>query len=517
MANYTPFAQTFFVDGRQNPNGIFVKAIDLVFSTADDILPITLQIRPTLSGFPDSVNTYSGASCTLRAQDVKTVTGVGADLPTFNDATKYTRFSFDAPVYLAPGEHAIVLKTNSAFYNVYVAEMDQTILGSSRLVSEQPYVGSLFKSQNGTTWTPIQNQDLMFNIVRAVFTTNTTGTATLANFKPSGTSNTYADVLYVNTNDNNFTPTSIGYSYKATANATGALATDFTTFQVNRNASPDSRKVLTTADGSFQLSATLYTTDDSVSPVVDATRASVTAVEFSINDAQLYDNDIVITDGGTGYNNVSNVTITISAPPRPANTPTGAGVQATAIATGNNAGRITSIALVNPGSGYVETPTILIRAGGASNTANAIYIGETSQSGGNAKARYITRKVTLESGFDATDLVVLLTANKQAMTDIQVYYKVLAADDSDQNFDNKYWTRMVQASNFNAVSQNDDDYIEYKYVPTTALANPPGPISYTSRGGTFTNYRVFAVKICLYSQDPTNVPSLRDMRAIALA
>lgn len=516
MANYTPFAQTFFVDPTQNPNGIFVKAIDLVFSTADDILPITLQLRPVTGGFPDSIKTYAFASATLYPDKINLVTGVGTDLPSFTDSTKYTRFTFEVPVYLASGEHAIVLKTNSAFYNVYVAEMNQTILGSSRLVSEQPYVGSLFKSQNGTTWTPIQNQDLMFNLVRAVFAVNTTGTVTLDNVFL--TSNANMDIFDVQTNDINFTPTVTNYSYKSTTNSTGAFASSPTAFQVNRNTAPTTRQVLTTTNGSFQLITTLYTSDDSVSPIVDATRASITAVEFSINDGQLSNSGIIITDGGTGYGNVSNVTVTISAPTRPSNTGTGAGVQATAVVSANSSGKITSIVLTNRGSGYIDTPTITIgNVGGASNTATAKYIGETSQSGGNALARYITRKVTLESGFDASDLVVLLTANKQAGTDIQVYYKVLSASDPDQNFDNKYWTRMVQASNYNALSQNDDDYIEYKYVPTTAVTVPPTPISYTSGGGTYNNFKVFAIKICLYSQDTTNPPSLRDMRAIALA
>ena len=38
-------------------------------------------------------------------------------------------------------------------------------------VSQQPYLGSLFKSQNGSTWEPSQWEDLKFNLYRADFAT----------------------------------------------------------------------------------------------------------------------------------------------------------------------------------------------------------------------------------------------------------------------------------------------------------------------------------------------------------
>ena len=37
------------------------------------------------------------------------------------------------------------------------------------IVSQQPYMGSLFKSQNGSTWTPAQFEDLKFNLYKAQF------------------------------------------------------------------------------------------------------------------------------------------------------------------------------------------------------------------------------------------------------------------------------------------------------------------------------------------------------------
>ena len=63
---------------------------------------------------------------------------------------------------------------------IYVARMGETVLGSNRTISQQPYAGVLFKSQNGSTWTADQNEDIKFKIKRAEFS-NVTGTATLCN------------------------------------------------------------------------------------------------------------------------------------------------------------------------------------------------------------------------------------------------------------------------------------------------------------------------------------------------
>ena len=43
------------------------------------------------------------------------------------------------------------------------------------IISQQPYLGSLFKSQNGSTWDPSQFEDLKFTIFQADFNTDTTG------------------------------------------------------------------------------------------------------------------------------------------------------------------------------------------------------------------------------------------------------------------------------------------------------------------------------------------------------
>ena len=46
-------------------------------------------------------------------------------------------------------------------------ELVKIKLGSDRTISQQPYAGVMFKSQNGSTWTAEQNEDIKFKIKRA--------------------------------------------------------------------------------------------------------------------------------------------------------------------------------------------------------------------------------------------------------------------------------------------------------------------------------------------------------------
>ena len=53
-------------------------------------------------------------------------------------------------------------------------------VSGTRTISEQPYAGVLFKSQNASTWTADQYEDLKFTMYRAEFTQNL-GTALFNN------------------------------------------------------------------------------------------------------------------------------------------------------------------------------------------------------------------------------------------------------------------------------------------------------------------------------------------------
>ncbi len=165
---WDPVCQSFLVD---QADGLYITDIDLFFQTKDSAIPVTVQIMTMENGYPTSIQVPFATS-----------TVASADITTSTDASEATKFTFESPVFLNPyTEYAFRVMSSSKKYEMYTARMGQTTLDSARLISKQPYLGSMFKSQNSTTWTAEQNEDVKFTINRAKFTTGTTATVTLVN------------------------------------------------------------------------------------------------------------------------------------------------------------------------------------------------------------------------------------------------------------------------------------------------------------------------------------------------
>ena len=178
---YDPLAQSFLVEQK---GGAFVTEIDIFFASKDTKIPVTLEIRETVNGYPGK-NILPFSRVTLKPEQVSisgtTVTLDGADTPKYDTPTT---FRFQTPVYLQDrGEYCFVLQSDSNNYKVWISNVGDNIPGTARTISEQPYNGVMFKSQNASTWTADQNQDIKFVIRRAKFKTGsiTAGTGTVAN------------------------------------------------------------------------------------------------------------------------------------------------------------------------------------------------------------------------------------------------------------------------------------------------------------------------------------------------
>ena len=87
------------------------------------------------------------------------------------DGSVATTFQFAAPVYLTGNnsDYCIVLISNSTKYEAYISRVGENDLITQSYISQQPYLGSLFKSQNASTWEPSQWEDLKFTLYRADF------------------------------------------------------------------------------------------------------------------------------------------------------------------------------------------------------------------------------------------------------------------------------------------------------------------------------------------------------------
>ena len=169
-----PLAQSFTV----NETGAFLTSFDVYFSSKDDTAKLTVQLRTVELGIP-SLNLV---------QDYAEVILSPEDINVSNDASVPTTIRFPSPVYLPPDEeYALVfICPSSDKYNMWVATMGEKSIRTTQLpdvqnvvVSKQYLGGSLFKSQNGTIWTPSQNQDLTFKLRKAKFVNS--GTVTFYN------------------------------------------------------------------------------------------------------------------------------------------------------------------------------------------------------------------------------------------------------------------------------------------------------------------------------------------------
>lgn len=185
---YDPLAQTFLV---QNRGGAFITSVDIWFASIDPVKPVTMQIREVVNGYPGK-NILPFSNVTLypyELRDENQPPGYGLssnrielDGNVWLAPDKPTKFYMKSPVFVQDvGEYCIVLLSNSNNYNVWTSELGgiDVTTPTPRLISEQPYAGVLFKSQNASTWTAHQNEDLMFRINVAEF--NSSGSATFVN------------------------------------------------------------------------------------------------------------------------------------------------------------------------------------------------------------------------------------------------------------------------------------------------------------------------------------------------
>jgi hypothetical protein len=499
---YDPLAQNFLISSYQYPQGMFLSSVRVCFQTKDVSVPVTMQIRPTVNGFPSSGTVYPFATVTLTPDKVKTV--APNSKPDLNDVTKYTEFVFDAPIFLQPGEHSIVFVSNSNSYNVYCAKKDEKNFIDNNNISAIPYVGSLFESQNGSTWIPTPVTSMMFSLHKKVFTTATA----LAHFEADTStiaSDTPYDLAHFMTTDVVLANTSVNYEFisqQFTGN-TSHTYLPIVPFVDYRMVDGYDRRVLnkTTGNTTVKIRATMATQSRDVSPMIDKTRLNWLAVENKINNLPLTTSGVVLSSGGVGY--TSTPTVEISG---------GGGSGAAAVATVTNE-VVTAITITSPGTGYITSPTITLSGGGGSG-AVVSYNGEDKRSGGNSAIRYFTKRVTLEEGFDSEDLRVYLTTYLPPLSGIQVYYKVLSTGDAE-TFEDKNWAIMTQLNNATFVSANERDFRELTFAPGTGNV-PDNYINYTSGSTTFSDFRTFAIKVVLYGQSSVDVPRFKELRAIAL-
>jgi len=516
-----PLAQTFLVSPKEYPNGVFISALDLFFAKKGKTgMDVTVQLRPTVNGYPSADVILATAK--VSAGDIKVVpTGV---TPSPGNATHYTRFNFDMPQYLAPNfEYSIVVLSNSNEYEVFVGEIGKKLIGSDKIIAQQPHGGVLFKSQNARTWVPEPLEDLMFVLHRADFSmAEGTLSVQVANNYHTLVDQIDYDVLYLGADYIDFPATQEYTRFSLTTVNTSNVAVS-QAFTPNMNVNMSERKrIFDGRSSSLQLEATLRTSNSHVSPIYDVERLSALLIKNRVDNGKLYGNSVTFTAATPNTSASANYTANGNSY---ALTVTGGnGTGAEIYANTNTTGYVTSIYVANGGYGYTETPTVTMSANThftAGGQPVFSYAGETSiaaASIGEQKARYLTVPINLADGFDAGDLKVYLSAVRAPQHDIDVYYRVLATGDPQQ-FEEKPWTLMtVKPGQENVYSPSALVRKEYEYRTVGNTA------SYVSNGVTFDRFHTFAIKVVLrseltddpYAVDTVNVPLISNLRIIAL-
>jgi len=144
-----PVAQSFILD-----DTVAIDGINVYF----DVLPTTATscvICETTAGLPDK--TKALVSATLE--------------PQFLNNTGATFFSMPNKIALTKGkEYAFIVICKDAVGTVKVARLGERDDEAGKWITSQAYsIGVLFNSSNGSAWTPLQEEDMKFQIVSCNF------------------------------------------------------------------------------------------------------------------------------------------------------------------------------------------------------------------------------------------------------------------------------------------------------------------------------------------------------------
>ena len=154
-----PLAQSFLCEA---DGGMMLTSVDVFFETKDNSMPVSVEVRTMVNGYPgQTVLPFS------------TVTHNPSAVNTSSDGSVATTFTFESPVYVEENvEYALVVYSNSNEYNMFISRMGEKDLASGQTIAGQPYAGSLFLSQNASTWTAEQTDDMKIKIKVAKFDTS---------------------------------------------------------------------------------------------------------------------------------------------------------------------------------------------------------------------------------------------------------------------------------------------------------------------------------------------------------
>lgn len=486
-----PLAQSFTVN---KSGGVFVTSVDLFFGSKDEVVPVSVEIRNVVNGYPGpDVVPYS----------VKTL--IPAEVNVSEDASAATKFTFDSPVYLMEDqEYCFVVISNSNNYNAWVATMGQKLINSNQYISKQPFIGVLFKSQNNTAWTADQMSDLKFTINTAKFQTNINGVASFDNLPVDSLTLTNNPLLSANAS----TTMSIripnhGMFVGSVFDIEGvAVAPGTPINQINGtrlvtaviDADNVAFDVVTPANatGTFGGESVLVTRNllmNVMQPMIQELLFENTNVDWVMNAVT----GKSLNGGETPYIASNNLNIT----PNVNNELTTPMVIASDVDSNHKLGKPSSLNLVANMITFSDniSPAIDINRLGViaiSNRINNPVIDETDPVGGNALARYVNKIVGLKNA--ANSIKVFADVNKPQGSNVILMYRT---GNTEEEVESKDWVELPAIVSTLATDRTTFNEFEYGIDDIAS-------------------FTFFQFKIVMVSESSSKTPQVRRFRGIAL-
>jgi len=521
-----PVAQGLYIN---QEDGIFATSIDLFFSSKSSSLPVTLQLRTMVNGYP-----------TQTVLPFSEVTKQASEITTSTDASVATTFTFDSPVFLQSAvEYAFVAVCSTSDYTIYTARLGQTTLDGSRLISKQPYLGSMFKSQNASTWTPDQNETVKFILRNARFDHSTTGTVNLVNdvvptqllkLNPievnatAGSGSTFGSnpaIIKINARNhgmhstshnvtiagvpsgefNGLTSTNINGTYTAIGNIT---LDSFTVTAQNSDVATSTGSI-----GGTAVTTTKNILYDVIQPVVGLVQPVGTRVTSNLRK----------TGGRTLEQSETEFSLTTVAQQVGVELnndfyTTSPGMVCSAINETNEMSGSKSLSIsltlrTERGNGHISPvfDTTRMSAHLIQNRLNKPISGttpefviETANTGGSVENKYITKPIILEN--ESTALDIRITANVASTAQVKMYYRLSNADDARKMGDLDWRAFNTDGSADTAVppTENRFQFKEHKFSQDN-----------------LTTFTAFQLKITMEGTSSCYPPRVKDLRGIALA
>lgn len=578
---HDPLAQTFIIPAEKT-QGCFVTSVDIWFSVKalGETQPVRVEICEAVNGYPGPDPLYN-AEAIVQAADIVATT----------NASVATNFRFPGPVYLENSkEYCLKVLSNSVKYKIFIAQMGQAwIQDPTKSVGAQPHLGVLFKSQNNSTWTADQMQDMMFRINQAKFDISRSGFIQLRN-KHTGVSmenlvpepfsivngsavvkvyqpnhglsvNLYVDFsgsTYTNMNGRfvvkkvvnpDVYEVQMGSNAASTENVGGSavkssknIRYDNITFDIGQDYSmrqgtnivpaikqtnSTRRDTITTplqlgvpydnieskyihsdlnealilgGASSVVLDLNIYSNNADLSPCINREAIRAITVANRINNPVKTDS-VVVVDDVTLTNALAGITFTAAT--KVIGIPTsfdiakfqiGSYITISGTASNNIETMIKDIdKTTNPFSVYVgnalvnETPatTTIVQHNG--------FVDEIAPSGGSVAAKYLHRKMQLET--PATSIKLMFAASVPTGSTLEAYYRT-GITSSGKAIEDTVWTKIT----LNYTTTAGEIFVDQEYT----LNSIP-------------SFNLCQVKLVMKSTDPAIIPKAKDLRIICLA